>query len=75
MKSPKRERLRPIESDLAQLGDRVRPEFQSVLAGPGSLRMLDSADLLRGAREVQIRHEEKIYRLQLTRNGKLILIK
>jgi hemin uptake protein HemP len=37
--------------------------------------MLDSADLLRGAREVQIRHEEKIYRLQLTRNGKLILIK
>jgi hemin uptake protein HemP len=37
--------------------------------------MLDSADLLRGAREVQIRHEEKIYPLQVTRNGKLILIK
>ena len=26
-------------------------------------------------REVQIRHDEKIYRLQVTRNGKLILIK
>jgi len=75
MESPKGESLCPIESDLAQLGSRVGPEFQSVLAASGSLRMLDSVDLLRGAREVQIRHEEKIYRLQLTRNGKLILIK
>jgi hemin uptake protein HemP len=39
------------------------------------LRMLESADLFQGAREVQIRHEEKVYRLQVTRNGKLILIK
>jgi len=38
-------------------------------------RTLDSADLFQGAREVQIRHDEKIYRLQVTRNGKLILIK
>jgi hemin uptake protein HemP len=38
-------------------------------------RTLNSADLFRGAREVQIRHDEKIYRLQVTRNGKLILIK
>jgi hemin uptake protein HemP len=39
------------------------------------LRTLDSAELLQGAREVQIRHDEKVYRLQVTRNGKLILIK
>jgi hemin uptake protein HemP len=38
-------------------------------------RTLDSADLFQGAREIQIRHEEKVYRLQVTRNGKLILIK
>ncbi len=38
-------------------------------------RTFDSADLFQGAREVQIRHDEKIYRLQVTRNGKLILIK
>lgn len=38
-------------------------------------RTLNSADLFQGAREVQIRHDEKIYRLQVTRNGKLILIK
>jgi hemin uptake protein HemP len=40
-----------------------------------SLRTLNSADLFQGAREVQIRHDEKLYRLQVTRNGKLILIK
>jgi len=39
------------------------------------LRTLDSAELFQGAREVQIRHDEKLYRLQVTRNGKLILIK
>ncbi len=38
-------------------------------------RTVNSADLFQGAREVQIRHDEKIYRLQVTRNGKLILIK
>jgi hemin uptake protein HemP len=38
-------------------------------------RTLNSADLFQGAREVHIRHDEKIYRLQVTRNGKLILIK
>jgi hemin uptake protein HemP len=38
-------------------------------------RTLNSADLFQGAREVQIRHDETIYRLQVTRNGKLILIK
>jgi hemin uptake protein HemP len=38
-------------------------------------RTVNSADLFQGAREVHIRHDEKIYRLQVTRNGKLILIK
>lgn len=36
---------------------------------------LDSASLLRGARELVIRHGEDLYRLRHTRNDKLILTK
>jgi hemin uptake protein HemP len=36
---------------------------------------VDSADLLKGGREVLIRHHGEIYRLRLTRNDKLILNK
>jgi hemin uptake protein HemP len=35
----------------------------------------DAADLLRGNAEAQIRHGNMLYRLRLTRAGKLILIK
>jgi hemin uptake protein HemP len=35
----------------------------------------DSAELLKGGREVLIRHHGEIYRLRLTRNDKLILNK
>ena len=38
-------------------------------------RTLNSADLLRGDQEVLIQHDEKTYRLRVTRNGKLILVK
>ena len=51
------------------------PDDRSLSASADAKRTLDSADLFQGAREVQIRHDEKIYRLQVTRNGKLILIK
>ncbi len=44
-------------------------------AQPPSLRTLNSADLFKGAREVLIQHDEKTYRLRVTRNGKLILVK
>lgn len=37
--------------------------------------VLRSDDLLHGAREVQIAHAGEIYRLSVTRNGKLILTK
>lgn len=39
------------------------------------LREYDSSDLLRGAKEVLIRHAGETYRLRLTRNDKLILQK
>ena len=38
-------------------------------------RTIRSEDLLAGAREVVIVHNGEEYRLQVTRNGKLILIK
>jgi len=38
-------------------------------------RELDSADLLKGEKEVFIRHAGEVYRLRLTRNDKLILQK
>jgi len=37
--------------------------------------MVSSRDLLRGERLLIIKHEEDIYRLQLTAAGKLILTK
>ncbi|WP_231746545.1 hemin uptake protein HemP [Maioricimonas rarisocia] len=39
------------------------------------LRIVDSNELLRGDREVLIRHSDQIYRLRLTKSGKLILQK
>ena len=37
--------------------------------------VLASADLLRGGKMVEIRHNGEVYRLQATRLGKLILTK
>ena len=39
----------------------------------GKQRILDTKDLLQGAKEVLILHHGEIYRLRETRNGKLIL--
>jgi hemin uptake protein HemP len=36
---------------------------------------ISSEELLRGAKELWIRHGEEVYRLRLTRSGKLILQK
>lgn len=36
---------------------------------------IQSTDLFRGAQELEIEHVGEIYRLRLTRNGKLILNK
>ena len=40
-----------------------------------ALRVISSSEIFQGAREVLIQHDEKVYRLQVTRNGKLILVK
>jgi hemin uptake protein HemP len=48
-----------------------RPEAQ----GERFPREFDSAELLRGEKEILIRHAGEVYRLRLTRNDKLILQK
>ena len=42
---------------------------------PSAPRLIDSADLFLGQSLVRIRHLGEIYRLQITRQGKLILTK
>lgn len=37
--------------------------------------VLDSRELFCNRKEIQIRHEDELYRLRVTRNGKLILNK
>ncbi len=39
------------------------------------VRILRSDDIFQGGREVRIEHDESVYRLRLTRKGKLILHK
>jgi hemin uptake protein HemP len=41
----------------------------------GQPREFLSSDLLQGSKEIWIRHGEELYRLRLTRSGKLILQK
>ena len=47
---------------------------QSLIAGE-NLREIDSRELMRGEREIVIRHGSEAYRLSVTRAGKLILRK
>jgi hemin uptake protein HemP len=42
---------------------------------PGAPHLLDSQELLRGQNAVAIAHNGSLYRLQATRQGKLILTK
>lgn len=42
---------------------------------PGGVSLLRSEELLKGEREILIAHCQDVYRLRVTRNGKLILTK
>jgi hemin uptake protein HemP len=42
---------------------------------PGGLRIIASSELFRGAQEIGIEHSGSLYRLKITRQGKLILNK
>jgi hemin uptake protein HemP len=53
------------------------PEAGDRRTGPAQAAIpdIDSRELMRGSREVQIRHAGQVYRLRHTRNDKLILVK
>ncbi|WP_309262174.1 hemin uptake protein HemP [Lysobacter arvi] len=68
---PRTQRLSPpIAAAVAAV-----PGAPSVAGGAFAQALLDSGDLLRGGREVLIRHGDEVYRLRHTRNDKLILTK
>jgi hemin uptake protein HemP len=62
--------MNPDDADSTKL-----PPGPSETQEPRATPEYDSADLLRGEREVRIRHADEVYRLRLTRNNKLILQK
>ena len=58
------------------MDERKEPQPGDAPEGPEEQpRMIDSQDILGGQVEIMIRHGEEIYRLRVTRNGKLILFK
>lgn len=68
--------LRPTLLQLKPRSDRPAPTLAVAAPGlPLGSGLVDSDDLLRGSREVLIRHGGEVYRLRHTRNDKLILTK
>lgn len=51
------------------------PVGPATLADQAKQAEFDSRELMRGGREVLIRHAGQVYRLRHTRNDKLILVK
>lgn len=54
---------------------RPQPAPAPSASRPAPATAFDSRDLMRGTREVLIRHGDQVYRLRHTRNDKLILVK
>ncbi|MDY0021437.1 hemin uptake protein HemP [Arenimonas caeni] len=54
---------------------RLQPDPNPSLARTPPATAFDSRELMRGTREVLIRHGDQVYRLRHTRNDKLILVK
>lgn len=60
---------RPVGEPLA-----MAPQWQAAQAG-NRPPLVDSETLMRGHRTIEISHQGTLYRLQATRQGKLILTK
>ncbi|MBO6716446.1 MAG: hemin uptake protein HemP [Rhizobiaceae bacterium] len=60
---------------------RIENQFRPRIATPNAhsalapVRTLSSANLFQGTKEIAIEHGESVYRLKITRQGKLILNK
>lgn len=65
-----------IMSDRGPVNPLARPKPAQLRGGASLLdNAITSTELLKGGRELRIRHGDQIYRLCHTRNDKLILIK
>ena len=60
------------EDKLAHQGE-AAPRSETDASRVGSARRMSSADLFAGAREIEIEHNGRQYRLRITQTGKLIL--
>ena len=60
---------------MSETGFQPEEERKAGRIDPAARKVVSSEQLMGGAREVAIRHEGQEYRLQVTRNGKLILTK
>lgn len=69
--------LRPTLLQLKPRSESLTPPIAAVATPslPFASGLVDSDELLRGGREVLIRHGGELYRLRHTRNDKLILTK
>jgi hemin uptake protein HemP len=52
-----------------------KPIAKAPQATAESIRMIESAEIFRGQSEILITHQGLVYRLKITRQGKLILNK
>jgi hemin uptake protein HemP len=55
--------------------DATHPGDDAEMVSKASLSTIDSAELFGGANEIRIVHGQALYRLKITRQGKLILNK
>lgn len=51
------------------------PATTSIDRGKAGISKFDSQDLFQGQQEICIEHADQVYRLRITRQGKLILTK
>lgn len=63
------------DDDQAHTDKMVQSVPIQVSSSPSGPRIVDSSDLLAGQSSLLIRHWGEVYRLQTTRQGKLILTK
>lgn len=59
------------ENMIADKNPTIPPQHQPA----GHVRTIESAEIFRGQSEIAIEHEDSVYRLKITRQGKLILNK
>ena len=63
------------QAQAMQRADKILPAPDDRSVTPQRMTAYSTAELFSGAREIEIEHNGEIYRLRITRQGKLILNK